>query len=166
MADPYTIALEYDVPTQELAYKIGFIIIRSIHEVLSGDRTGRWYPTPGNLAYDRLTPKDKRAENYHAKFTGARTRDEIVGSAYRASAPGEPPAARTGRLRQSFFMTIIPHEDYWTLRIFTNVTYADDLEYGTERMAPRPFIVPALERAKPQIEEEYVLHFRILVGRR
>jgi len=166
MADPYSLALEYDAPNQELAYKIGFIVIKSIHEVLSGPRSGRWYPAPGNMAYDKLTPSKQRADNYYIKFTGAKTRNEVVGAAYRASAPGEAPAARTGRLRQSFHIIVTPGDGVWTVRIFTNVIYADDLEYGTERMAPRPFLEPAIEKAMPQIQSEYEIHFRRLVGRR
>jgi hypothetical protein len=166
MADPYTVALEFDLPTQGLAYRVGFIVLRSIHEVLSGPRTGRWYPAPGNLAYDKQTPREKRADNYYIKFTGASSRKEVVGAAHRASAPGEPPAARTGRLRQSFHMMIIPIEDGYRCRIWTNVVYADDLEYGTEKVAPRPFLEPAVERARGQIDKEIDVYFRRLIGRR
>ncbi len=81
-------------------------------------------------------------------------------SAYRASAPGEPPARRTGALRL-----------HWNGRVetaaaksgVTNVSivlesetpYAGYLEHGTTRTAPRPFHDRIVEKAKPEIEKIY-----------
>lgn len=72
---------------------------------------------------------------------------------HRASAPGEPPAPDTGRLRASithegptwFGNTV---EGEWG----TNVEYADDLEYGTRRIAPRPWARRAEEETRPAVE--------------
>ena len=148
------------VPDQAVGYRIGMLILTSIQQVLSGPRHGRWYPLPGNPAYDRLSAPEVRATNYSVKLTGASSRQEIVGAAYRASAPGEPPATRTGRLRHSFFMTVDPEsDDTFLVSIRTNVYYADDLEYGTERVEARPFVKPAIERVMPEIKgllENYV----------
>jgi phage gpG-like protein len=36
----------------------------------------------------------------------------------------------------------------------TNVEYADDLEFGKGRIAPRPFMFPAIERNKAWIKEK------------
>ena len=155
MAASEVLRIAIPAPDQESAYKIGILILQSIQEILTGPRTGRWYPLPGNAAYDRMTPKEARASNYWVKFTGAESRNEIVGSAYQASAPGEPPAQRTGRLRQSFFLTVDPdsHSGRFVANIRTNVYYADDLNYGTERVAARPFVEPAIERVIPKIEK-------------
>lgn len=68
-----------------------------------------------------------------------------------ASAPGEPPAVDTGRLRAS-----IGHEEVTILgavlsiRVGTNLVYAAPLEYGTRdgRIKPRPFMRPALAAAQ------------------
>lgn len=153
----FTIKVAFPAPSQESAYKIGFLILKNLQEELSGSRSGRWYPVPGNPFYDRITPKEARAKNYYAKFTGARARAEIQGTAYQASAPGEPPAQRTGRLRQSFFLTVDPDPkgEKWYANIRTNVKYADDLEYGTERVDPRPFMKPAVEKALPEAKRIY-----------
>lgn len=66
------------------------------------------------------------------------------------SAPGEPPHRRHGRLRRS-----ITHEvqrgRVSILRVGTNLKYAKFLELGTRKMAARPFLRPALRRAKRDI---------------
>jgi hypothetical protein len=146
------LGLEFKAPTSEAAQRIGIIIIQAIQGELGGFRSGRWYPLPGNLAYEKTTPKEQRALNYWVKYTGTYSRNEILGAAYRASAPGEPPASRTGRLRQSFHIVIaMINEATYRVSVRTNIHYADDLEFGTERVEARPFVVPALEKAMPKI---------------
>ena len=85
-------------------------------------------------------------------------------SLYTASAPGEPPARRTGALRL-----------HWSGRVETSsgangttVTavlesgekYAPLLENGTSRMAARPFHDRILEKAKPKILQIYEAPYR------
>ena len=140
------------LPESHNAYEIGLMLVQEIQSQLSGNRSGRFYPVPGNPFYDRSTPQNERADNYWVKFTGTKRREDIKGGAYQASAPGESPAVRTGRLRQSFNMRVIPSDDgQYLVLVSTNVYYADDLEYGTEKIAARPFIKPALERVIPKI---------------
>lgn len=61
------------------------------------------------------------------------------------SKPSEPPHVDTGTLRRS-----ITHEveqrNIATGRVGTNVVYAKWLEFGTSKMAARPFLRPALFR--------------------
>lgn len=72
------------------------------------------------------------------------------GGTYIASAPGEPPAARTSTLMGSFRpLQPDPH----TAAIETSVPYAALLENGTGRMAPRPYRQKTIEKAMPQIEQ-------------
>ena len=64
------------------------------------------------------------------------------------SSPGQPPAVRTGTLRRSIAWKpgldgISPYVD-----VGSNVLYAPYVELGTSRMAPRPFLKPALEAAR------------------
>lgn len=85
-------------------------------------------------------------------------------STYTASAPGEPPARRTGALRL-----------HWNGRVETSsgangrtVTavlesgekYAPLLENGTNRIAARPFHDRILERARPKILQIYEAPYR------
>lgn len=67
------------------------------------------------------------------------------------SKPGEPPRVQTGRLRAS-----ITHEIHPTLpvgRVGTNVKYGKFLEFGTRRMAPRPWLRVALALAQDKIKQ-------------
>ena len=152
--------ISFILPESQQAYHIGLMLIQAIHEQLSGPRSGRWYPVPGNPFYDRSTPSENRADNYHVKFTGTSKREDIRGGAYQASKPGESPAVRTGRLRQSFNMRVVPTEDgNYKVIVTTNIVYADDLEYGSERVAPRPFVQQAIEKIMPEILKIRKDHF-------
>jgi hypothetical protein len=157
-------AIEFLAPSQELANKYAVLFINKLHDILSGPRSGRWYPTPGNPFYSPMVPVAERALNYKVlgnrgknktSFVGASTREEIMGGAYQASAPGEAPAVRTGRLRQSFHAMIIKNsQTTWKASITTNVEYADALEHGTVKVSARPFIQIAIEEIKPLMMEE------------
>ena len=94
--------------------------------VLSGQRSGKVYRKP------------------HSKAT------------YTASAPGEPPARRTGNLRMSFASYTEASKsgkDYTVIAgIKSNVNYAGILENGSRRMARRPYKEPIIDKAKQDIE--------------
>lgn len=64
------------------------------------------------------------------------------GRLHQASAPGEPPAADIGNLHNSITLRI----DVPRMNVFVNASarYAAALEYGTVRIAPRPYLRPAL----------------------
>lgn len=98
-------------------------------EVLSGKRSGRVYRKP------------------HTK------------SHYTASAPGEPPARRTGNLRLNWNGTVESSSTGSGLLITavleSQERYSTYLENGTRRMAPRPFKQPISEKAMPEIERIY-----------
>lgn len=100
--------------------------------VLRGQRSGRRYRVPGT----------KRR--------------------YTASAPGEPPAARTGTFRMSWQPTAHVVMGSYISRIESE-TRTDNgrynlgtiLEEGTSRMAPRPYEDRILEKAEPKILKIY-----------
>lgn len=75
---------------------------------------------------------------------------------YRASAPGEPPALRTGTLRRSW-RPIQSGEHGLDAAIESSVPYADYMENGTPggKIAPRPFAERIIEKARPKIEAIY-----------
>ena len=111
----------------------GMIAVNAIRnaelEVLSGKRSGRVYRKP------------------HTK------------SHYTASAPGEPPARRTGNLRLNWNGTVESSSTGSGLRVTavleSQERYSTYLENGTRRMAPRPFKQPISEKAMPEIERIY-----------
>jgi len=73
---------------------------------------------------------------------------------YRASAPGEPPAVRSGRLRISWSARAIGKSDGEIIAsIYTDVKYAPILQEGTDdgRIKPRPFEQPIIDGAKDKV---------------
>jgi hypothetical protein len=58
------------------------------------------------------------------------------------SAAGDPPGVDTGKLRQSIRAE---RERAAQWAISTDTEYAVHLEFGTSRMAPRPFMSPGLD---------------------
>lgn len=77
-------------------------------------------------------------------------RDNVV---HTASAPGQYPASDTGRLATSVRMEM-PQAGNLVGRVGTAVAYGPMLEFGTSRMAARPWLMPSFERAKIGIEKE------------
>jgi hypothetical protein len=66
-----------------------------------------------------------------------------------ASSPGQPPHKRTGTLGRSF--RTMPTRKVGRriiLTLGTDVVYARPLEYGTSRMAARPFLGPTYRNKK------------------
>lgn len=63
------------------------------------------------------------------------------GRAHQASAPGESPANRTGRLARSGDYKV---RSYQEMVVGETAEYAGFLEYGTRKMAPRPHIIRAV----------------------
>lgn len=102
-------------------------------EVLRGQRGGRVYTVPGT----------KRK--------------------YQASAPGQPPAVRTGAFRLSwqasahvvFGSYISRVESDTTVGTKRQYVLGELLENGTSKMAPRPHQDKILEKAEPKIVEIY-----------
>lgn len=69
------------------------------------------------------------------------------------SLPGNPPAPDTGNLRASIHYTLGETENGCIARIGTDVEYGKHLEFGTSRMAPRPWLKPALDANEDFIKE-------------
>lgn len=107
-------------------------------------RTGREYRVPGTGIIDEVTGKIKRG----------------TGTMYTASAPGEPPAIRTGEYANAWQTSPAVIEGDKVMAAATNdrktengqYLVGDLLEHGTNdiltygtRMEPRPHIRPAME---------------------
>lgn len=66
------------------------------------------------------------------------------GRTHQASAPGEFPMSDTGRLAASVEVEI---KSKMFRSVGTSVLYGPHLEFGTTRMAPRPWLTPSFEQA-------------------
>lgn len=141
----------------------GVIVQREIVLMLSRPGSGRYYARNkvarsmagrfGELdasAVMRLQQREA-ARVARAAARGRRTQARNLRElgVHRASAPGQPPAVDTGQLRAS--IQIDPSglsQSMPTNRVGTNLVNARPLEYGTFRMAPRPYMRLALKRAR------------------
>lgn len=99
-------------------------------EVLKGQRSGRVYRKPFSKA------------------------------TYTASAPGEPPARRTGNLRMHWNGQVKNENTSGggiaiVAELESQEPYAGYLENGTSNMAPRPFVDKIKEEAMPEIQRIY-----------
>lgn len=63
------------------------------------------------------------------------------GQQHQASAPGESPANRTGKLAGSGSYRV---RGYYEMRVFETAPYAGYLEFGTTKMKPRPHVIRAI----------------------
>ena len=71
----------------------------------------------------------------------------------RASAPGEPPHKQTAAIQSSIAFEIAP--DGLSALVGPSVYYGKFLEFGTRRMAARPFVRPALAHVLPRIQQYF-----------
>ncbi|MCL5981730.1 MAG: hypothetical protein M1571_04285 [Firmicutes bacterium] len=140
------------------AFRAANELRNSALNVLRGQRSGRVYKKPGTYG-KRMTKQTKELlKDYGHNLRG--------GQLYRASAPGEPPAVRSGNLRQSWRPRTESENtgSGLTVRsaITTDVKYAPWLNDGTRdgRIAPRPFEEPIIERAKPHIRRIFKEPYR------
>jgi len=91
---------------------------------------------------------------------GGRTYRKPAGGSYSASAPGSPPAIRTGTLMRSWRPIVFGQ---YNPGLEGGTPYAGFLEYGTSKMAARPFVDKIVELSEPEItaiyNAPYNLHF-------
>lgn len=119
--------------------------------ILRGQRHGRRYIVPGTgrMNYNR--------RNHTANITYRH---------YTASAPGEPPAVRTGAFRSSWQRKSYVESSGTDFKVISqaessqrtdggNYLLGDVLENGTSRMEPRPFKEKIQKKALPNIMRIY-----------
>lgn len=73
---------------------------------------------------------------------------KLYGS-HRASSPGQPPTTWSGDLRASITHQVMKLGLFLTAIVGTDKTYAPKLEYGTSKMAPRPFMRVTIAKIQP-----------------
>lgn len=90
------------------------------------------------------------------------TTGAVSGKGHVPSKPGEPPNQDTGTLANNIeTVQISPLK----VEVSSNAPYAAYLEYGTSRMAERPYMRPAVERTRPKVLELIQLAVRRAKGR-
>lgn len=120
-------------------------------EVLRGQRSGRRYIVPGTGS---------------VKYYKRKKIAKITYKTYTASAPGEPPAVRTGNFRlkwQSKTESTGSGDNLSVKAEIENAVRTDNgkyvlgsiLEDGTSKMAPRPYKERIQEKALPKVKKIY-----------
>ena len=136
---PFDVAIEDAVKkirhqVESRSYDAANELRNSSLEILRGQRSGRRYRVPGKKVY------------------------------YTASAPGEPPASRTGLFRISWHPTALKEGDTYISRVESDrrtdkgkFLLGEILEHGTPggQMAPRPYQEKILKHAEPKIVRIY-----------
>lgn len=96
------------------------------------------------------------SETLNWKSSEEKEAEELTGntykSTYQASAPGEPPARRTGNLRLHWTGNVKGGGGNITLELESAEFYAGYLENGTRKMARRPFKDRITQKALPPIK--------------
>lgn len=126
-------------------------------------RTNRQVLSRGTRAVNQL--RNAELEVLRGQRSGRVYKKPHSNTTYTASAPGEPPARRTGNLRLHWNGQVkggvsSGTSASMTLSLESQEYYSGYLEDGTSRMAPRPFKDRITEKAMPQInaifDEPYV----------
>jgi hypothetical protein len=130
--------------------------------ILRGQRSGRVYKVPNTHGKKASKATRELKKDYGHDLRG--------GQLYRASAPGEPPAVRTGVFRLSWSTRIHVEQSGSKFRatsaIENNIRVGsyllgEMLEHGTNRIAPRPYKQAVVDRAMPKITDLYNKPYKI-----
>ena len=81
-----------------------------------------------------------------AKVSMTGPKGGLMYGSHQASAPGEPPASDSGNLANSIGVTF--EDEGLTGLIGPSAEYGIFLEFGTTKMAARPFMTPAAEKER------------------
>jgi len=86
-----------------------------------------------------------------ASLPGLRSAHEALSRATGVSAPGDFPSLRTGHLRRNVQMEL--DADALVARVGTNVPYGRYLEFGTRKMAARPWLSRTLRETAGEVRK-------------
>lgn len=136
---------EYSIRSQDMH--------RDIIKGLSRAGSGRTYTTTFFMRGGKL-------------FVGGPRKGKNLSPSHTASAPGAFPATDTGGLKRS--VVFVPFKVQGASRVAAinaRASYARPLEYGTRRMAARPFLRPAARFHFPIIRKAVRVAVRIALRR-
>jgi HK97 gp10 family phage protein len=90
------------------------------------------------------------ADHLRADAVHSITEGSVSGQGHVPSKPGEPPKADTHQLDTSIITEPLPAGQAG-YRVSANAPHAAALEFGTSKMAERPYMRPAAARSRPYI---------------
>lgn len=96
-----------------------------------------------------------RAEAHRSISAGS-----VSGKNHVPSSPGEPPNRDTGNLQAHIeAVNVRP----LVAEVRSEAEYAGDLEFGTSKVAARPYMRPARDKTKPEIDDRFAKEMTKLV---
>lgn len=90
------------------------------------------------------------------------TRGAVSGKSHVPSRPGEPPNQDTGVLANNIETVQV---EVTRVQVSSNAPYAAELEFGTSKMAERPYMRPAAAKTRQRVGELIALSIRRAKGR-
>ena len=111
----------------------------AVQGIQNGPASGRVYTEIFRTINGRAVPIGPRAGNN-------------LSASHQASAPKEYPMSDTGRLANSVAINPASPSNL-SGQVGTNLVYGRYLEFGTSRMAPRPWLTPSFEQARVKVED-------------
>lgn len=78
------------------------------------------------------------------------TAGSMSGKSHVPSAPGEPPNNDTGVLARNIETVQV---EPFRVEVSSNAPYSVALEFGTSKMAPRPFMSPAMQATRKKVQQ-------------
>ena len=129
------------IPFDELERKIRKRLLTDVKKKVSAN-VFRSVNLVRNTAVESIARGAKTGTLYR-KYNPNRT--------HRASAPNQPPATDTGFLVQNIVPDMTVGKDVVEGTIISQAPYSAFLEFGTSKMAARPFLQPALEQNRRKI---------------
>lgn len=87
------------------------------------------------------------------------TAGSVSGKFHVPSLPGEPPNRQTGTLDSNIETTVVAQNPP-TVHVTSHAPYSAFLEFGTSRMAARPFLSPAVKKFRGKIPAEISVAIR------
>lgn len=92
------------------------------------------------------------------------TEGSVSGPGHVPSLPGQPPNRDTGHLDTNI-ETTVEAQNPPTVHVTSHTEYSAALEYGTSKMAERPFMRPATEKNRKNVSSKVAAAVRVTIRR-
>lgn len=92
------------------------------------------------------------------------TEGSVSGPGHIPSLPGQPPNRDTGHLDTNI-ETTVQAQNPPTVHVTSHAEYSAALEYGTSKMAERPFMRPATEKNRKNVSSKVAEAVRVTIRR-
>jgi len=131
-------------------------------KITGADRHARRLKNMRNVAKDVTAALYAAGQDIELDAERSITAGSISGKGHIPSLPGEPPNRDTGDLDRNI-ETSIQTQSPPTVHVTSHMPYSAALEYGTSKMAERPFMRPATEKNRGKVGQKVAAAVRIAV---